>query len=142
MKFRRESQSDWPIFFNVTSLVDILLVLVIFLLATWAQGRIESEVGIELPASSTAPQQSPLRSPVVVNISTGGGIMVNKRQLDDAGLRELLAKVVKLDAGQTVVLRADKGVSYERMLQVLDLCKEADVASVGFGALPPKPAGP
>lgn len=140
MKFRRESQGDWPIFFNVTSLVDILLVLVIFLLATWAQGRIESEVGIELPASSTAPQQSPLRSPVVVNIGTGGGITVNKRQLDDAGLRELLAKVVKLDAGQTVVLRADKGVSYERMLQVLDLCKEADVASVGFGALPPKPS--
>lgn len=140
MKFRRENQSDWPIFFNVTSLVDILLVLVIFLLATWAQGRIESEVGIELPASTTAPQQSTLRSPVVVNINTSGGIMVNKRSLDDAGLRELLDKVVKLDSGQTVVLRADKGVSYERMLQVLDLCKEANVASVGFGALPPKVA--
>jgi biopolymer transport protein ExbD len=137
MTFRSATKPPTGIFFNVTPFVDILLVLVIFLLVSWAESRIESDVGIELPKSSSAPQQSSLKSPIMVNIRPGGGVMVNQRTLDDAGLRDMLSNLVKLNSGQSVVLRADKTVSYERILQVLDLCNEAGVTSLGFGALPP-----
>jgi len=48
----------------------------------------------------------------------------------------VLAEVIKLYLGDTAVLRADKGVAHERILQVLDLCNGAGVSSVGFGVLP------
>jgi len=137
MTFRSATKPPQGIFFNITSLVDVLLVLVIFLLVSWAETRIESEVGIELPKSSTAPQQSALKSPILVNIRNGGALMVNQRQLQDDALRTMLKNLISIEAGQSVVLRADKSVSYERILQVLDLCNEAGVTSLGFGALPP-----
>ena len=136
MNFRRKITNESPLIFNVTSMVDVLLVLVIFLLLSWSTSRIESELAIQLPASSTAPQASAAHSPVIVNIRPDGHITVNHRELDDAATRQMLAEVVKLDPGETVILRADKAVSYERILQVLDLCNGAGVSSVGFGALP------
>ena len=62
---------------------------------------------------------------------------MNQRPIKDAGLRDMLSSLVKLDAGQSVVLRSDKSVPYERILQVLDLCNESGVTALGFGALPP-----
>lgn len=139
MNFRRKSQPDDRLIFNVTSLVDVMMVLVVFLLLTWSTSRIESELKIDLPASSTAPQQSAIRSPVIVNIRPDGKITVNRREMSDAETQSMLAGVVKLDPQQTVILRADKQVSYERILQVLDVCNQAGVVSVGFGALPVAP---
>ncbi len=136
MNFRRKAQSDDRLFFNVTSLVDVMMVLVVFLLLTWSTSRIESELNIQLPSSTTVPKESAVKSPVIVNIREDGKITVNRRELEDEEVRNMLATVVKLDEQQTVVLRADKHVSYERILQVLDLCNEAGVSSVGFGALP------
>jgi biopolymer transport protein ExbD len=137
MTFRSARQTPQGLFFNVTSLVDVLLVLVIFLLVSWTESRVESELAIELPKSSSAPQHSVLKSPILVNIRSGGEIAVNQRPIKDAGLRDMLSSLVKLDAGQSVVLRSDKSVPYERILQVLDLCNESGVTALGFGALPP-----
>ena len=137
MTFRSARQTPQGLFFNVTSLVDVLLVLVIFLLVSWTESRVESELAIELPKSSSAPQHSVLKSPILVNIRSGGEITVNHRPITDAGLRDMLSSLVKLDAGQSVVLRSDKSVPYERILQVLDLCNESGVTALGFGALPP-----
>ncbi|MEI8284384.1 MAG: biopolymer transporter ExbD [bacterium] len=137
MTFRSARQTPQGLFFNVTSLVDVLLVLVIFLLVSWTESRVESELAIELPKSSSAPQHSVLKSPILVNIRSGGEITVNQRPIKDAGLRDMLSSLVKLDAGQSVVLRSDKSVPYERILQVLDLCNESGVTALGFGALPP-----
>jgi biopolymer transport protein TolR len=137
MTFRSAKQTPQGIYFNVTSFVDIMLVLVIFLLVTWTESRVETDLGIELPKSSSAPQRSALKSPILVNIRPGGGITVNQRPIEDAGLREMLSSLIKLDAGQSVVIRSDKSVAYERILQVLDLCNESGVTALGFGALPP-----
>lgn len=136
MNFRRKTQADDRLYFNVTSMVDVMMVLVVFLLLTWSTSRIESELKVELPTSATAPQHSVVRSPVIVNIKPDGKISVNQRELGDKETRSMLEGVVKLDSQQTVILRADKAVPYQRILQVLDLCNQAGVSSVGFGALP------
>lgn len=78
-----------------------------------------------------------------MNIGPDGAIAVNRREMSDDAARDMLAGVVKLDPQQTVILRADKHVPYERIMRVLDLCNRAGVVSVGFGALPlaANPAG-
>lgn len=138
MNFRKKLADHSQIIFNVTSMVDVLLVLVLFLLLTWSTAQVESELGIQLPSSTTAPQQSQVRSPVVVNVRGDGKVTVNKREMGDEAVRDLLAGMIKLDPRQTVILRADKAVPYDRILDLLDVCNQAGVASVGFGALPAK----
>ncbi len=141
MKFQTGQASSTPLYFNVTSFVDILMVLVIFMLVAWSTARIESDVGIQLPTSSSSAPRNPSPTPVIVNVRADGGMNVNQRDISDEQLVAMLDQLVKLQPSQVVVVRADRTVAYERVLKVLDYCREAGISQVGFSALmPPKPS--
>lgn len=141
MKFQTGQVPAAPLYFNVTSFVDILMVLVIFMLVAWSTARIESDVGIQLPTSSSSAPRNPAPSPVIVNVRADGAMSVNQREISDSELVQMLGKLVSLQPGQVAVVRADRQVPYERVLKVLDYCREAGISQVGFSALvPPKSA--
>lgn len=136
MNFRRSIVRADPLVFNVTSLVDILMVLAIFLIGSWSAAKIESDVGIRLPTSSTAAHRTPSAAPLVLNVRSTGEVTINQRTMDDAALAALLEKLSKLNPDQVAIVRADRKVEYERILQILDLCGKSGVKDIGFSATP------
>ncbi len=134
MNFRRSVAAPSPIMFNVTAFVDILLVLCFFFLLTWSNRQKETDLNVALPQSSRdqAPQAPP--SPIIVNVRATGEINVNGRDVSYAEFRTLIGKLAKLNADQTVVIRADKKAEYDLVLRVLDTCNAEGVTSVGFAA--------
>ncbi len=141
MKFQSGQVGSNPLYFNVTSFVDILMVLVIFMLVAWSTARIESDVGIQLPTSSSSAPRNPAPAPVIVNVRVDGSMTVNQKAISDEALIKMLGQLVKLQPGQVAVVRADKNVPYERVLKVLDYCREAGISQVGFSALTPSKPG-
>ena len=141
MKFQNSQVGAGPLSFNVTSFVDILMVLVIFMLVAWSTARIESDVGIQLPTSSSSAPRNPAPTPVIVNVRTDGSIAVNQKEISDTDLVSMLSQLVKLQPGQVAVVRADRRVPYERVLIILDFCREAGITQVGFSALTPPKSG-
>ena len=141
MKFQTSQVGSGPLYFNVTSFVDILMVLVIFMLVAWSTARIESDVGIQLPTSSSSAPRNPAPTPVIVNVRADGSMAVNQKEITDNGLIRMLGQLVKLQPGQVAVVRADRHVPYERVLKVLDYCREAGISQVGFSALMPSKSG-
>lgn len=141
MNFRKSLTRQDPLLFNVTSLVDILMVLVVFLLMTWATTQVESDIGIKLPSTNTGEIRNATFTQVTINIRSDNTLTVNKKELDDEGLVEMLGKLAKLNPNQLVIVRADKSVPYERMLRVLDLCRQAGINEIGFGSVPEKKTG-
>ena len=137
MKFRSGQAGTNPLYFNVTSFVDILMVLVIFMLVSWSTARIESDVGINLPTSSSSAPRNPAPAPVIINVRADGMMSVNQKDISDDGLIHMLGRLVKLQPAQVAVVRADRVVAYERVLKVLDYCREAGITQVGFSALMP-----
>lgn len=136
MNFRRSIVRADPLVFNVTSLVDILMVLAIFLIGSWSAAKIESDVGIRLPTSSTAAPRTPPAAPLVLNVRSTGEVTINQRMMDDAALAAMLEKLSKLNPDQVAIVRADRKVEYERILQILDLCGKSGVKDIGFSATP------
>jgi biopolymer transport protein ExbD len=141
MKFRNVQAGGAPLYFNVTSFVDILMVLVIFMLVSWSTARIESDVGINLPASSSSAPRNPAPAPVIINVRVDGSMAVNQKPISDEDLIQMLGRLVKLQPAQVAVVRADRAVAYERVLKVLDYCREAGITQVGFSALMPSKKG-
>lgn len=141
MKFQSRQVGASPLTFNVTSFVDILMVLVIFMLVAWSTAKVESDVGINLPTSSSSAPRNPAPAPVIINVRSDGLMSVNQREITDADLIQMLDKLVKLQPAQVAVVRADKSVPYERVLKVLDYCREAGITQVGFSALIPPKSG-
>jgi len=112
------------------------MVLAIFLIGSWSAAKIESDVGIRLPTSQTASQRTTAASPLVINVRSSGEVTINQRVLDDAALVAMLEKLAKLNPDQVAIVRADRKVEYERILQILDFCGKAGVKDIGFSATP------
>jgi len=141
MKFQSRQAGSGPLIFNVTSFVDILMVLVIFMLVAWSTARIESDVGINLPTSSSSAPRNPAPAPVIINVRGDGAMSINQKDISDGDLIKMLGRLVKLQPAQVAVVRADRAVPYERVLKVLDYCREAGITQVGFSALMPSKKG-
>jgi biopolymer transport protein ExbD len=142
MNFRRRlNENQAPLYFNVTSFVDILLVLLAFFLLSWSAMQNESDIGIKLPTASsgTPPQNIPVE--VFVNVKADGSVQVNQRSLNDPQLQSLLQGLIKIDPQQLVIVRADRNAPYATVLHVLDLCRGAGVTDVGFSAIPQQSGG-
>jgi biopolymer transport protein ExbD len=61
-----------------------------------------------------------------------GAIRVNQRPLDLAQLGTLLNDIAEQFPGQPVLIRADQTTSFQHVIAVLDLCRQADIWNISF----------
>jgi biopolymer transport protein ExbD/biopolymer transport protein TolR len=117
---------------NVTSLVDVALtLLVIFIItAPMLQGGVE----VSIPRAQTAPSDAPVG--VIVTVDRAGDVYIGEAQVPWEQFEAAFPDAVRAQRATTVFLRADEGVPYGRVVQVLGAMKAADVATVGLVAEP------
>ena len=117
---------------NVTSLVDVALtLLVIFMItAPMLQGGVE----VKVPKART--ESVPSSEGVVVTVDRAGAIYVGQAPVRWDEFERAFPAMVKAKGAQSVYLKADEGVPYGRVVQVLGAMKAADVATVGLIAEP------
>jgi biopolymer transport protein ExbD len=114
---------------NVTSLVDVAFTLLVICIMTAPilQGGVE----LQLPRADSRPITS--AEGVIVSIERSGAIHLG--EVPVAGLEELEAlypDYVRERGAETVYLRADGGVDYERVARVLGALMRLDVAQVSL----------
>lgn len=136
MNFRpptRQEQASFPL----APMMDVIFLLLSFFITTQIFAQWETEVDITLPTAETG--QTPQRLPgeIIINLRADGRVVVNQQELDEDSLANMLKRLSALFPGQPVVLRADRQVTYERLIRVLDLCRKADIWNISFAtALP------
>ena len=91
-----------------------------------------SEITIKLPSAATAEEPDRLPGEIIVNLDKDGKVSVNGKALELGDLEARLAKVAKFYPDQAVIIRADKDVRYERLVEVLDTCRAANVWNFSF----------
>jgi biopolymer transport protein ExbD len=116
---------------NVTPLVDVLLVLlVIFIMVTpiltkAMQSEIPRKVDEPLPAEYADRQ-------LVVHVGADGRLLVNHEEVDPGNLTGRLREIFAQRGGRRVVfLDAEEGVAYGTVVEVLDLCRDGGVETIG-----------
>jgi biopolymer transport protein ExbD/biopolymer transport protein TolR len=121
---------------NITNLVDVAFVLLIIFMITAPilQGGIE----LQLPEGSASPIKS--SDAVVVSVAKDGAIFIEKVKV--ASLEEF-ETVFKTYAGggterKVVQLKGDTNASFGRVIEVLGVMKDLDVADVDFVIEPRK----
>jgi biopolymer transport protein ExbD len=120
----------------IVALIDVLIVLVIFLLVTTTFKQ-QPALRLALPTSTTALKSGANEDPpLVVSIepSPSGGIF-RFGPANDAMTREQLRGQLVMQAEKAraenkdlkLAVRADKSVSWEKIVQVMDIAKEANI---------------
>jgi biopolymer transport protein ExbD len=126
MKFKVEQKSRAPVL-ALTSMLDVIFLLLCFFVTVSVFSQWESEISIKLPASKTSEQPERLPGEIIVNLTKEGVVKVNGSVMPLPELKARLAKVAKFYPGQPVIIRADKDARYESLVEVMDTCREADV---------------
>ena len=120
-----ESESDGP---NLTPVIDVVFLLLIFFLVATRFNQEEREIGTRLAEVAEA---QPLTMPpqeVIVNITEKGDFIVAGRTLSRESLASFLHEVaVKNPSTQKVQLRTDERVSFGHAAQVMGLCERENI---------------
>lgn len=126
MKFERRQKRSAPAL-ALTSMLDVIFLLLCFFVTVSVFSQWESEISIQLPSASTAEQPERLPGEIIVNLSEAGVVTVNGRAMPLGELKDRLAKISKFYPGQPVIIRADRDTKYDHLVKVIDTCRAADV---------------
>jgi biopolymer transport protein TolR len=120
---------------NVTPLVDVMLVLVVIFIIT--APLLASSIRLDLPrAEGTQPGDAPRFVTVVLDRT--GQAFLNDQPVAPAQLAERLAASAKQNPETELQLRADQGVPYGRVVEVMGVAHKAGLTRIGFVAEPAK----
>jgi biopolymer transport protein ExbD len=131
MNFRKHAEPA-ILGFLIAPMVDILLVILVFFIVTWNFALSENELDVRVPTATKANETQPYVGQVVINIKTDGTVIVNRQPKSSQELLELLKKLSQLYPDQAVIVRGDQGVEYKHIVDVLDICRQADIWNVAF----------
>jgi biopolymer transport protein ExbD len=131
MNFRRRAKPE--VFgFQIAPMVDILLVLLVFFIVTWNFALSENELDVKIPTASKAKETQAYVGQVVVNVRADGTIVFNRKPLSAEELENKLNQLAKLYPDQAVILRGDQRVNYRYIVDVLDICRKANIWNIAF----------
>ena len=126
MNFRRNSRSRAATV-QMSSLMDVIFLLLCFFVTTSVFSQWETEISITLPTAKSATVPGRMHGEIILNLAKDGTVSVNGQTLTLAEVTERLTRIAKLYPGQPVVIRADKETAYESLVGVIDACRTADV---------------
>ena len=126
MKFSRSNRPK-PAALALTSMLDVIFLLLCFFVTASVYSQWESEISIQLPSAKTSDEPFRLPGEIIANVAKDGSVRVNGADvtLDDLAAR--LSRIAKYYPDQAVIVRADKDVRYESLVKVIDACRGAGV---------------
>jgi biopolymer transport protein ExbD len=131
MKFRQRAAPHIT-GFQIAPMVDILLVLLVFFIVTWSFARKELELDVKVPTAQNAKESNPVVNQTVLNIRYDGTVVWNRKEVSQP---ELLSRLREL-AGEfpdfAIIVRGDERTPYRYLVNVLDICRDANIWNVAF----------
>ena len=111
----------------LTSMLDLIFLLLCFFVTASVFSQWESEISIKLPNAKTAETPERLPGEIIVNLTKEGKVRVNGGDMPLSELKSRLSKISKFYPGQPVIIRADKEVRYEALVELIDTCRAAGI---------------
>ena len=129
--------------FNMTPMIDIVFLLIIFFLVSSHLARQETQMELDLPAAASgrrAADDDRTRR-VIVNVlaqprSADGQLMVGGRVLQEDELQKVIEfERRRADGPLEIRIRSDRQVPYRRVEPIMIACAKAGVWNVSFAVL-------
>jgi biopolymer transport protein ExbD len=120
---------------NLTPLIDVVFLLLVFFLAATTFSSEEVEMELNLPEATTGESAQESRL-LTINVREDGSISVDGRVVSMEGLAQKLRAAAARDRKQRVLIRGDTRAQLGVAVQAFDACRAASLRSVSIAALP------
>jgi biopolymer transport protein ExbD len=140
MKLQNRSREEPEI--NVISLVDVLLVLVLFLMVSTTFMR-ETEISLQLPEAAVETRSPPADDKLEIMITQSGSYVVNGRELFNNERRTLRAAIERLTGDNRdlpVFIRADASATHQSVVTAMDVAGQLGFVKLNIATITPPEA--
>lgn len=117
---------------NITPMIDVIFILLIFFLATTSFVK-ETGVKVDRPIAASAEHQEQMS--ILIAISESGEIWMGGHMLDIRTVRAGVEQALAENPLSSVVITADKSSRTGLLIQVMDQVRLAGVTNVSIAAI-------
>lgn len=133
MKFHRRQDPRGDVEIPLTSLTDIMFLLLIFFMVT-TTFQASSGIQVKLPASEAQMPDEKVER-LVVSIKADGRIFVEESMVEESALDEVFKNASQKNSQTLVVIRADRDVSHGRVVQVMDSARRMGLTRIAIATV-------
>jgi len=129
---REHSQSDEDLEINLTPMLDIVFIMLIFFIVTAVFVK-EAGVQVDKPVAVNATDQK--RVSILIAITENSEIWINRKSVEVEAVRAIVEKLHLENVKGTVSIQADKKAKAGLTLQVMAAVRLAGVPNVSISTL-------
>ena len=120
---------------NVVPYIDVMLVLLIIFMVT--APLITQGVKVDLPKAEAQPLEEDSKPPIVASIDAEGQYFIStdgssKEPMSATDLAVVVAAQLRVDPEVPVIVKADRSIAYENVVDLMVLLQRAGAPSVGL----------
>ncbi len=131
MKIHSEEDDLTATELNLTPLIDMVFILLIFFIVTSSFVK-ESGIEVNRPTAQSAERQE--RGNIIISVTKTGDIWIDRRKVDINALRANVERLHAENPEGSVIIAADKESQTGVLVQALDQARLAGVANVSIAA--------
>lgn len=141
MKLQSSRSRDEPEI-NVISLVDVLLVLVLFFMVSTSFLH-ETEISLSLPEATSEAEASTPNEMLEITVTQAGSYVVNGRELVNSERRTLRTAIERLMGEKRdvpVFIRADAAATHQSVITAMDVAGQLGYVKINIATVTPPEA--
>ena len=120
---------------NVVPYIDVMLVLLVIFMIT--APLLTQGVAVDLPQATAEALSKDADEPLIVSVDVEGNFYINIGENPDAPIdgdkmTTMVAAVLRHKPGTPVMIKGDRNVQYEKVVNAMTLIQSAGVPSVGL----------
>jgi biopolymer transport protein ExbD len=131
MRRRRHDMREEEAEVNMTPMLDIVFIMLIFFVVTSSFVK-ESGVDVSRPAATTAQRKE--QGNIMIGITEDNQIWIDRQRVDERAVRATVARLHAESPGGAVVIQADRHAHAGLLVQVIDQSRAAGVEDVSIAA--------
>lgn len=133
MKKRKRAEAEDDIDLNITPMLDIVFIILIFFVVATSFVK-ESGVDVSRPGAHSSERKE--RGNIMVAITADNTVWIDKREVDIRAVRASIERLHAENPEGAVVIQADENSRTGLLVQVIDQARLAGVSDVSIAAHP------
>jgi biopolymer transport protein ExbD len=125
MRFLKKSEEDYSI--SLPSMTDIIFLLLIFFMVATVLKDSTRRLDVQLPEARSGQTAEAQR--LTIEMAADGVMSLNGELITQEELEQQLQPAGD-DAQRSVIIKADKRLSYGKVIEIMGLCQAAGIADI------------
>ena len=119
---------------NILPMIDIIFVILsFFIISSLYLVKLET-IPVNLPSAETSNQEKD--SLIVVTLNLDNRVFIDDKFIDISILDDEVRTKLRISKNKKVVLRADKGIKYGKVISILDVLRKIENIRIGVSQNP------